>query len=92
MNFDELPPILNRFKTHFKQEPLEFQGDFKIPRLEDVFINFPDYPVMVELKVPNEQAVNALAQVLNKYNRTIENSAIGAVKEPGATMCKRAFP
>lgn len=92
MNYDELPPIQNRFKTHFYEEPLEFSGEFKIPRLEDVFIEFPGYPVLVELKIPTEEAAKSLQQVLTKYNRTKENSSIGAVKEPGATVCKRAFP
>lgn len=45
MNYDELPNINGKYKTHFAKEELNFPGEHKFLKLEEFFQEFRGYPV-----------------------------------------------
>jgi len=70
LNFTELPPYLQKFETHFVDEPLEFlDKQYKICTLEQVFAEFPHLYMCVEIKEANEEAIEEVKKLVEKYQR-----------------------
>jgi hypothetical protein len=41
----------------------------KIPLLEDVFTEFPEKPMNIELKTPTDEAIKEYARIVRKFGR-----------------------
>jgi glycerophosphoryl diester phosphodiesterase len=85
IQYADLPPMLSTFKTHFGPSATTFPGQYTLPRLDELFEEFPGYPVCIEVKEVNEVAVEGIARVVEKYGRSSYDTVINAVKGPGAT-------
>ncbi len=69
---DELPPLQKRLPLDFVpgQSFVGDDEDRSIPTLESVFAEFPGVPINVDIKDYNEKLVKAVADLVNKFDRS----------------------
>ncbi len=63
----------------------------RIPLLEDVFREFPDIIVNLDIKIDNDELIRKVNELIKKYNR--ENLTVwGSFRDSVTTKCHRLNP
>jgi hypothetical protein len=82
--YEDLPPVLNTFPTHFSSAPLTFPDTYELLKLEDLFKEFPNYPIVGELKEVTPKALDEIERLMIEYNRSEADTCFNAVHGQGA--------
>ncbi|XP_042194653.1 lysophospholipase D GDPD1 [Callorhinchus milii] len=70
LKFSELPPYLWKLGISFQKECCCEGGDDKrIPLLKEVFEEFPNTPVNIDIKVNNDVLIQKVSELVKEYNR-----------------------
>jgi len=65
----ELPLYAKSFESHFLQKRCEFDGEYRLTTLEDVFQAFPDTFTCIDIKNPDPYTITTTIDLIRKYNR-----------------------
>lgn len=70
LNYSELPYYSQSFESHFLPDCCSFDDkDYKFTTLEDVFLNFPDVIISVDIKVLTPVSLSSTKALIEKHNR-----------------------
>jgi glycerophosphoryl diester phosphodiesterase len=70
MKFQDLPKYKKEFFSHFLEENFRSDESGRFCLLEDVFKECPDSIICVDLKTPSDEAIQVMAKLIEKYNRS----------------------
>uniref|UniRef100_A0A670ZFF2 Glycerophosphodiester phosphodiesterase domain containing 3 n=1 Tax=Pseudonaja textilis TaxID=8673 RepID=A0A670ZFF2_PSETE len=68
--YKDLPHYLSSLEVTFSPGEVSHGTDHQIPRLEEVFEQFPEVPINIEIKEDNDVLINKVAHLVQKYNRS----------------------
>ncbi|CAH1802610.1 unnamed protein product [Owenia fusiformis] len=69
--YEDLPLLKESLKLDFYQTHCTSGcKDRQIPLLEDVFKQFPNLPINVDIKIDNDELINRVSELVVKYNRS----------------------
>ncbi|XP_063157393.1 lysophospholipase D GDPD3 isoform X2 [Candoia aspera] len=68
--YKDLPPYKSCLAVTFSPGSYSHGSDHRIPRLEEVFEQFPEVPVNIEIKQDNDELINKVADLVRKYHRS----------------------
>ncbi|CAH8439287.1 unnamed protein product [Schistosoma turkestanicum] len=71
-SYKDLPDYLKMIEVEFSPGSFcnaESSPSCKIPRLEDLFTNFPNTPINIDIKVNNDFLINEVARLIETYKR-----------------------
>lgn len=69
LDFKEIPTYAPSFESHFLPEPCSFSGKFHLTTLEDVFREFPETFMCIDIKIPEPYIVSKTIELIRKYKR-----------------------
>ncbi|XP_072127503.1 lysophospholipase D GDPD1-like isoform X1 [Mobula birostris] len=69
VNYKDLPPYQERLEVTFYSGQFSTGTDRQIPRLEEVFQNFPTLPINVEIKENDPQLIRKVSDLVKRYKR-----------------------
>ncbi|CAD6241083.1 GSCOCG00009118001-RA-CDS [Cotesia congregata] len=95
VNFKDLPILKPTLPIDFNPE-VEFVGsgnpeERKIPLLKDVFEEFPNFPVNIDIKMNDDQLIEKVSELIKLYNRH-EYTVWGNFNDEITTKCYKANP
>ncbi|XP_013918926.1 PREDICTED: glycerophosphodiester phosphodiesterase domain-containing protein 3-like [Thamnophis sirtalis] len=68
--YEDLPRYLPSLEVQFSPGSFSHGTDHQIPRLEDIFEQFPGVPINIEIKEDNDELINKVARLVDQYNRS----------------------
>ncbi len=70
-NFDEIPPMMRQFNTHFSSEPyvLRPEEDGKFTPLKDLFEIASNKLISIDLKNASTETIRKVNVLIKEYNR-----------------------
>ncbi|XP_007424375.1 lysophospholipase D GDPD3 [Python bivittatus] len=69
-NYKDLPPYKSSLEVTFSPGNFSHGNDHRIPRLEEVFEQYPGIPINIEIKQNNDELINKVADLVRKYHRS----------------------
>ncbi|CAL1539255.1 unnamed protein product [Lymnaea stagnalis] len=75
-NFEDLPMMKSKVTVDFYQKLCGEGTDRKIPLLEEVFQQFPDMAINIDIKVDKDELMQKVDELIRRYNR-VEMTAWG---------------
>ncbi|XP_065672910.1 lysophospholipase D GDPD1 [Hydra vulgaris] len=90
LNYNDLPLLLHTLTVTFNPNETTTcsNNDRKIPLLQNLFDEFPTMPINIDVKTHNENLVNEVLQLIEKYNRK-NLIALGSVNNKTAKLLYR---
>uniref|UniRef100_A0A8C6XB03 Glycerophosphodiester phosphodiesterase domain containing 3 n=1 Tax=Naja naja TaxID=35670 RepID=A0A8C6XB03_NAJNA len=70
IRFATLPFLAATLNLPFLTGSVSHGTDHRIPRLEEVFEQFPEVPINIEIKKDNDDLINKVAELVQKYHRS----------------------
>ncbi|XP_034275527.1 lysophospholipase D GDPD3 [Pantherophis guttatus] len=68
--YKDLPRYKSSLEVTFSPGSISHGTDHQIPRLEDVFEQFPGIPINIEIKKDNDDLINKIAHLVQQYHRS----------------------
>ncbi|KAM3823279.1 lysophospholipase D GDPD3 [Vipera latastei] len=68
--YKDLPHYLSSLEVTFAPGSFSHGTDHQIPRLEEVFEQFPSVPINIEIKEDNDELIHQVAHLVQKYHRS----------------------
>lgn len=70
-NYKELPTLKNTIEVTFSKDLVckSQETEARMPLLEDIFINFPNMPVNLDIKDNDDELIEQTVQLVEKYQR-----------------------
>nr|XP_008115354.1 PREDICTED: glycerophosphodiester phosphodiesterase domain-containing protein 3 isoform X1 [Anolis carolinensis] len=69
-NYADLPPYKDSLEVTFSPGSFSHGDDHRIPRLEEVFQQFPGIPINVEIKEDIDELIQKVANLVRQYERS----------------------
>ncbi|XP_070587234.1 lysophospholipase D GDPD3-like [Erythrolamprus reginae] len=69
-DYKDLPQYKSALEVTFSPGKISYGTDRQIPPLEEVFKQFPETPINIEIKVDNDDLINKIANLVQKYERS----------------------
>jgi glycerophosphoryl diester phosphodiesterase len=69
LNYSELPLYKTTFFTHFLENPVSFEKSYNFTTLEQVFKEFKDIYICIDIKLPTLSTIQQVKILIEKYNR-----------------------
>ncbi|XP_067866800.1 lysophospholipase D GDPD1 [Heterodontus francisci] len=92
LTFTELPPYHCRLHVSFKKDCFCVGGeDRKIPLLKEVFEDFPNTPINIDIKVNNNILIQKVSDLVKEFNRQ-DLTVWGNASEDIVKKCYRTNP
>lgn len=91
LDFQDLPLYKESMEVYFYSGHYSTGRDRRIPRLEDVFQNFPNIPINVEIKVDEPLLISKVSDLVRRFGReqiTVWASASDKIMD----QCRRENP
>jgi glycerophosphoryl diester phosphodiesterase len=74
-------------KPHVTEDP----DSTRIPRLEELLMEFPNYPMQIDVKDGPEELVFKVGELIKKYKRE-QQTVWGSFRKPVGNLCYQHFP
>ncbi len=97
VDYADLPPVRRRVATHFEggerffEDPSVSEGERRLATLEEVFRDFPDVAVNVDVKVHDERLVRDVSDLVRRFGRE-SRTVWGNYKAETVQLCHSVNP
>ncbi|XP_060636274.2 lysophospholipase D GDPD3 [Anolis sagrei] len=69
-NYADLPPYKDSLEVTFSPGSFSHGKDHRIPKLEEVFQQFPGVPINIEIKKDSDELIHKVADLVRQYERS----------------------